>query len=121
MGYNSRSLILKEGNKAAVIFTGIVAVIYLANSFTHLRLTNDTLRYFALTETLAGARAPDANTQKEFLPYGYVFFLLILYKLKILSSFSICICQLALLAGSLYFVRHLFPTVRLSPLSYSWF
>lgn len=116
MGYNSRSLILKGNNKAALIFTGIVATLYLANCFTHFRLTNDTLRYFTLTETLAGVRAPDPSTQKEFLPYGYVFFLLILYKLKILCSFSICICQLAFLVGSLYFVRNLFPAVKVIPL-----
>jgi hypothetical protein len=116
MGYHNRSLILKQGNKALYIFTGIVALIYLANCFTHLRLTNDTLRYFTLTETLAGIRPPDTATQKEFLPYGYVIFLLTLYKLNILASFSICICQLAFLAGSLYFVRYLFPTVKAMPL-----
>jgi len=98
--------------RPALIITSALALIYFANCFTHLRLTNDTLRYFILTESLEGIRTADTATQKEFLPLGYVYFLLLLAKLNILGSFGICFFQLLFLAGSLWFVKKIFPSAN---------
>lgn len=84
----------------------LLIVAYLCNFFTPLRLTNDTIRYFRLMEVQLGTWP--APHFKDFLPFGYIWTLLVLAKAGILNSFSIALLNGFMLAGSLYFLRKLF-------------
>lgn len=99
---------LRINRQAWVAATGVVVVVYLINCFTPFRLTNDTVRYFALMEDRLGTWPDSFGQPTDFLPVGYVYFLEILARLHLLSPFSIAFCQLLYLAGSLYFIRQLF-------------
>ncbi|WP_276479408.1 hypothetical protein [Paraflavitalea pollutisoli] len=90
--------------------TGVVVVVYLLDFFTPFRLTNDTVRYFALLEQRLGTWPASFGSSNDFLPYGYVFFLEGLARLHILTPFTIALCQLLYLGGSLYFIKKLFGT-----------
>lgn len=93
--------------------TGVVVIVYLVNFFTPFRLTNDTVRYFALLEERLGTWPDAFGHTNDFLPYGYVFFLEGLARLHLLSPFSIAFCQLLYLAGSLFFIKKLFgPSIN---------
>jgi hypothetical protein len=94
------------------VIAGMLAIVYFINCFTPLRLTNDTLRYFAIMERMDGTWPAEFGAYNDFLPMGYVYFLMALAKLHILHSFTICLLQLLFLAGSLNYVRKLFgPSV----------
>ncbi len=87
---------------------GIILIVYLANCFTPLRLTNDTVRYFTLVEDMKGEWPADFGQPHDFLPYGYVYFLAGLSYVHLLNSFGIAFFQLLYLCGSLYFIIRLF-------------
>lgn len=100
-----------------IIGVGIVICVYLVNCLaTSFRLTNDTVRYFALLEDLEGTWPATLKKRDDFLPYGYVYFLAILSKLHLLSPFAIAFCHFLYLCGSLYFVKKLFgATIQAFP------
>lgn len=100
-----------------IIGVGIVFCVYLVNCWaTSFRLTNDTVRYFALLENLEGTWPATLKKRNDFLPYGYVYFLAILSKLHLLSPFAIAFCHFLYLCGSLYFVKKLFgATIHVFP------
>lgn len=91
-----------------IVIAGLLAIIYFINCFTPLRLTNDTVRYLAIMERTDGSWPAEFGAYNDFLPMGYVYFLMGLSKLHILNSFTICFLQLLFLAGSLNYVRKLF-------------
>lgn len=104
---------MQLNSKGWLFLIGILVAAYLANCFTPLRVSYDSIRYFALKETIEGSWPAEFGVQKDFLPYGYVLFLLTLSKLGILSAFTISFFHLLYLAGSLYFVCRIFtPTVN---------
>lgn len=85
-----------------------LVLIYFINCFTPLRLTNDTVRYLRIKEWIeAGKPAGDA-AGKDFLPFGYVWFLMLLSKLHLAKSFFISLIHLLYLLGSLWFVTKIF-------------
>jgi len=94
-------------NKTPVVIIVILSGFYIANSFTPFRLGNDVLRYIQLKEWLElGTLAiPYAGNK---LPYGYPLLLLLLSKFNVCNSFVIVLVNDLYLAGSLYFVSHLF-------------
>lgn len=89
-----------------LVLTGV----YVAACFTPLRVNYDTIRYFALMETMDGTWPAAFQGDRDFLPYGYPAFLWALQKLHILSPFTIGLFQLGYLLGSLWFVRQIFPS-----------
>ena len=90
--------------KPAVILITLLIVIYFVNFFTPLRLTNDTVRYLTIKESIENHISVD-----DYLPYGYVFFLFFLSKLHLLHSITVPILQFLYLLGALFFVKKLFP------------
>lgn len=97
-------------HKGWAVALGTLIVIYCVNFCTPFRLTNDTIRYFILKEAVAGTLPSGFGTINDFLPYGYVGFLLILSWLKVLSPFTIALLQFGYFAGSLYYVSKLFSS-----------
>lgn len=91
-----------------IVSTAILLVYYFVICFTPFRLTNDTVRYFALLEDFQGTWPAAFEKPRDFLPYGYVYFLAGLSKLHLLTPFGIAFFQLLYLCGSLYFVKKLF-------------
>jgi hypothetical protein len=85
--------------------------LYIANCFTPLRLTNDTVRYFNIKEWLEAGRPQGHGAANEFLPYGYVWFLMALEKLHLANPFFIAFIQLLYLLGAVLFIRKLFGEV----------
>ena len=96
------------GRQVWMAAAGVVVIVYLINFFTPFRLTNDTVRYFALLEDRQGTWPAAFGQPKDFLPLGYVFFLELLSWLRVLNPFGIALFQLLYLAGSLYFIKKLF-------------
>lgn len=82
--------------------------LYLANCFTPLRLTNDTVRYLNIKEWLEAGKPAGHAAANEFLPYGYVWFLLVLEKLHLAKSLFIAFIQLLYLLGSVWFIKKMF-------------
>jgi hypothetical protein len=82
--------------------------LYIANCFTPLRLTNDTVRYLNIKEWLEAGKPQGHAATNEFLPYGYVWFLLALEKLHLAKSFFIAFIQLLYLLGSVWFIKKIF-------------
>ena len=100
-----------------IFLIAALAIIYFINCFTPLRLTIDTVRYFAIKENLEGKQPDLFGSVHDFLPYGYVLFLAALSKLGMLSTFTIAFLQLLYLAGSLFFVTRIFSaTAKAAPL-----
>ncbi|HEX2684243.1 MAG TPA: hypothetical protein VHL77_09935, partial [Ferruginibacter sp.] len=90
-----------------IILLALTAV-YIANCFTPLRLTNDTVRYITIKEWMEAGKPADHPAANEFLPYGYVWFLLILSKLGIAKSVVISFIQLLYFFGSVWFIKKIF-------------
>jgi hypothetical protein len=98
------------------LFAVIIGLAYIITSFSPLRLTNDTVRYFTLLETQLGTWPTEFGKVDDFLPWGYVYFLVGLERLHILLPWVICFFQILYLTGSLYFVKRLFgPTLQTAP------
>lgn len=85
-----------------------LTVIYLANCFTPVRLTNDTVRYLKIKEWLEAGRPEGDAAGQDFLPYGYIWFLLLLEKLHLAKSLVISFIHLLYLLGSVWFVTKIF-------------
>ena len=94
-------------NKLIVLILGILLVL-LANSFSPLRLTNDTLDYFTQMEKMDKSLPAQFDQQKNSFPYGYVVFLLVLKKLGILTYTTIVVIQFCYLLGVLYISNRIF-------------
>jgi hypothetical protein len=92
-------------------FTILLVLFYLVNCFTPLRLEQDTIRYFALLETLKGTW-PFTPGHEVIYPLGYVYFLAAATAIAPQASFVIGVLQLLYLGGSLYFIKKLFPAVN---------
>lgn len=90
---------------AIVIIT--LSGVYIANCFTPLRLGNDVLRYFQIKEALEGVSVSE-NITGNSLPNGYPLLLLMLSWFNMCTSFFIVLANCFYLAGSLYFICHLF-------------
>ena len=86
----------------------MLACIYILNFFSPFRLTHDTIRYIDLKEWFETGRPADARAAKDYLPYGYVFFLLFLSKLQILKPFFIALIHSCYLLSSLWFIKKMF-------------
>lgn len=82
--------------------------LYIANCFSPLRLTNDTLRYLGIMEWMEAGRPQQHLAAKDFFPYGYVWFLLGLEKLHLARSFFIAFIQIFYLVGSVWFIKKMF-------------
>jgi hypothetical protein len=85
-----------------------LALVYLVNCFTPLRLHVDTLRYFAIKDCVEAGCPPGSAAAKDYLPWGYTGLLLFLSKLGILRSFVIVAINCAYLFGSLFLVKRMF-------------
>ena len=59
----------------------VLTLVYLANCLTPFRLTNDTVRYVNIKEWMEAGRPAGSGSANDFLPYGYVWFLMLLEKL----------------------------------------
>lgn len=95
----------------------ILIAIYVINCFTPLRLNNDTVRYLKIKEWIEAGRPPGDPAAKEFLPHGYVWFLLLLSRLHLATSFFFCLFQCCFLLGSLWYIQKIFsPFVQLRQL-----
>ncbi|HEY0678687.1 MAG TPA: hypothetical protein VGD17_10400 [Chitinophagaceae bacterium] len=86
----------------------ILTAVYIINCFTPLRLTNDTVRYLNINTWLEDGKPHGAPASKDFLPYGYVWFLFVLSKLHIANSIFIGLFHFLYLMGSLWFIKKLF-------------
>lgn len=81
---------------------------YILNCFGPLRLTNDTVRYLNIKTWMDVGSPANGIEAKEFLPHGYIWFLILLDKLHIAKSFFISFFQLGYLLGGLWFVKKMF-------------
>jgi hypothetical protein len=90
-----------------LVIAGLIGI-YLANCFTPLRLTNDTIRYINIKEWIEAGKPANDPAGKDFLPYGYVWFLWLLSKLHIAKSLFISVIHLFYLLGSLLFIKKIF-------------
>jgi hypothetical protein len=86
----------------------LLLVIYFANCFTPLRLTHDTIHYLNLKDWIENGFPPNSPEARDFLPYGYVTFLLVLSKLHLANSFFICFVQCIYFLSSLWFLKKIF-------------
>ena len=95
----------------------LLAAIYFLNAFAPLRLNNDTLRYFAIKEWLEAGGPTHSPAEKEFLPHGYPWFLVLLSSIHICRAFFISFFQLLFLLGSAWFIQKIFsPSIKFLPL-----
>jgi hypothetical protein len=88
--------------------TFIIALIYILNCFTPLRLHVDTLRYFAILDCIENGCPPESFAAQDYLPYGYTALLIGLSKTGILKSFTLVLFNCVFLFSSLYILVKLF-------------
>jgi len=91
--------------------TGIfLALLYLLNCFTPLRMHYDMIRYFGIEECILMGKdcPPDSAAAQDYLPYGYTALLIVLSKLGILKSFTIVLVNCIYLFTGLYFIKRIF-------------
>ena len=86
----------------------VLLLIYFANCFTPLRLTRDTIHYLNLKDWIENGFPANSPEARDFLPYGYVTFLLVLSKLHLAKSFFICFVQFIYFLSSLWFLKKIF-------------
>ncbi|HYC30000.1 MAG TPA: hypothetical protein VEB42_14305 [Chitinophagaceae bacterium] len=94
--------------RAPLIILLVLTAVYLANCFTPLRLTHDTVRYITIKEWNEAGRPAGDNAATEFLPYGYVWFLMALEKIGLARSVVITFIQLLYFLGSVWFIKKIF-------------
>ena len=98
----------------------LLAVVYLADCFTPLRLHTDTMRYFALKDYWEfhypadqfGADVYYSHAATDYFPYGYTTLLVILSKLGLLHSFTLVLINCLYLFGGLLLLRKVFPALN---------
>ncbi|MBE7169531.1 MAG: hypothetical protein INR73_03025 [Williamsia sp.] len=100
-------LLSEYKNKLPILIIGILLVL-LVNSFSPLRLTNDTVDYFTQMEKLDKSLPTQLDKQRNNFPYGYVIFLFVLKKLGVLTYNTIVIIQFCYLLGVLYLSSRIF-------------
>lgn len=88
--------------------TILLAVIYLVNCCTPLRVHVDMLRFFAKRDCLDLGCPLDSVAGKDYMPWGYTFLLYALSKVGLLKSWSIVLINCVYLGGSLWLVARLF-------------
>lgn len=91
-----------------VLLVLALVALYLINCLSPLRLTNDTVRYFNIKEWIEAGKPAGAPAATDFLPYGYVWFLLVLQKLSLCRPLFISFIQLCYFLAALWFVQKLF-------------
>lgn len=101
------AVLYEHTNKLIILIIGILLVL-LANSFSPLRLTNDTVDYFTQMEKIDETLPAQFDKQKNSFPYGYVVFLFVLKKLGILTNITIVVIQCCYLLGVLYMSNRVF-------------
>ncbi|MBC7866665.1 MAG: hypothetical protein H7X88_03935 [Gloeobacteraceae cyanobacterium ES-bin-316] len=107
-----------ERNKLILKFMFFVLLaIYVINCFTPLRLHYDSVRYLAIKDCIEFGCPPDSDAARDYFPFGYTAWLLILSKLGILSSISIVVTNCLFLLGGLYFISKVFEK-KISPYLY---
>ena len=77
-----------------LISIAALLVVYLANCFSPLRLNFDTIRYINIKEWIEAGRPAGNEAGKDFLPHGYVWFLLLLEKVNACHATIISLFQL---------------------------
>jgi len=89
----------------------VLLLLYVANCFTPLRLTHDTIRYFQIETWMENRLDGTEGTMHDFLPFGYSGLLLLLSITHLLHPFVITFINLAFLIGSIFFVSKIFGTM----------
>jgi len=89
----------------------VLLLLYVANCFTPLRLTHDTIRYFQIETWMESRLHGTEGTLHDFLPLGYSGLLLILSITHLLHPFVITFINLVFLLGSIFFVWKIFGTM----------
>ena len=90
------------------LITAIIALLYLINCCTPLRLHVDMLRYFAIKDCIEIGCAPDSDAAKDYMPVGYTALLLVFSKLGILRSWTIVLLNCLYLFGGIWLVVKMF-------------
>jgi len=90
------------------IIAAVIALLYLINCCTPLRLHVDMLRYFAIKDCIELGCPPDSDAAKDYMPVGYTALLLAFSKLGILKSWTIVLLNCLYLFGGLWLVMQLF-------------
>ena len=85
-----------------------LALVYLLNCFTPLRITHDVTRYLLLEDWMENGWPRGTWVDRDFLPYGYSYTLFLLSKLHLLHAFFIALLNTLFLAGALWFVSRIF-------------
>src|SRR6516165_3633737 len=85
-----------------------LALVYLLNCFTPLRITHDVTRYLLLEDWMENGWQRGTWVDRDFLPYGYSYTLFLLSKLHLLHAFFIALLNTLFLAGALWFVSRIF-------------
>ena len=93
---------------SGVLLVSAFVALYLVNCLSPLRLTNDTVRYFNIKEWVEAGKPAGAPAAGDFLPFGYVWLLLLLSKLALCRSLYISFIQLCYFMAALWFVQQLF-------------
>ena len=106
---------LSDRNKSVLkfIFFALLAV-YIADCFTPLRLHYDSVRYFAIKDCIENGCPPDSDAARDYFPFGYTAWLLILSKFGILNSFTVVFTNCLFLLAGIYFIYKVFEK-RVSP------
>lgn len=95
---------------SGVLLVSALVVLYLVNCLSPLRLTNDTVRYLNIKEWIEAGKPAGAPAGRDFLPFGYVWFLVLLSKLSLCRSLFIIFIQLSYCMAALWFVQQLFKS-----------
>src|SRR4051812_43611960 len=102
--------ILKRKNTWMAWPVLVLVCIYLVNCFTPIRMTYDTIRYLHIKEWIENGKPVSDPAASDFLPHGYVWFLILLDKLHACKSAVIAFIQFAYLAASLWLTTKIFKT-----------
>jgi len=94
--------------RTPLIILLVLTAVYLANCFTPLRLTNDTVRYIAVKEWNEAGRPAGHKEATDFFPYGYIGFLMALEKIGLAKSVVITFIQFLYFLGSAWFISKIF-------------
>lgn len=94
------------------ILIPVLVVVYIANTFTPLRLHVDTVRYYAIKDCIEFGCPEDSFAASDYLPYGYTALLIILSKLNLLSAFSVVLINILYLGASIFILYRLFQGYR---------
>jgi hypothetical protein len=92
----NQQLVLTRGTLVSI---AALLVVYLANCLSPLRLNFDTIRYLHIKEWIEAGRPSGHVAATDFLPHGYVWFLLLLEKVNACHATIITLSQLIFFLG----------------------